>query len=40
MLFILKMRANFSVDEFYSLPIKLRNWFVERLGKYCEEPTT
>ena len=40
MLFIMKMRANFSIDEFYSLPIKLRDWFMKRLGKYYEEPST
>ncbi len=35
--FILKHFGGWSLTEAYSLPIGLRNWFVERLKKQFEE---
>ena len=35
--FILKHFGGLSLTEYYSLPVGLRNWFVERLKKQFEE---
>ena len=35
--FLLKYHGGWSFIEAYSLPIRLRNWFVERLAKQFEK---
>ena len=36
-IFNLKMHGNWSFQEAYSLPIKIRRWFFDRLIRYFEE---
>jgi len=36
-IFSLKMHGNWSFQEAYSLPVKVRRWFLKRLIKYYEE---
>ncbi len=36
-IFNLKMHGNWSFMEAYSLPIKIRRWFLKRLVKYYED---
>ena len=36
-LFVLKYYGGWSLIEAYSLPIQLRNWFVERLAKQIKD---
>jgi hypothetical protein len=36
-IFNLKMHGNWSFQEAYSLPIKIRRWFLDRLIRYFEE---
>jgi len=36
-LFMLKMHGKWSFFEIYALPIRLRDWFVERLTKHFDE---
>ena len=38
-IFNLKMHGNWSFMEAYSLPIKIRRWFLNRLVKYFQEKT-
>lgn len=38
--FFLKYSGGWSFSEAYSLPIGLRNWFVERLAKQIEAENT
>ena len=35
--FFLKMHGGWSFIEAYNLPVKLRNWFVQRLSKHFED---
>jgi len=35
--FVLKHHGGWSFWEAYNLPIKLRNWFVQRLSKHFQE---
>ena len=35
--FFLKMHGGWSFIEAYNLPVKLRNWFVERLSKHFRD---
>jgi hypothetical protein len=35
--FFLKMHGGWSFIEAYNLPVRLRNWFVERLSKHFED---
>tara|TARA_R100001015_G_C4559139_1_gene119342 strand:- start:597 stop:767 length:171 start_codon:yes stop_codon:yes gene_type:complete len=35
--FYLKMHGGWSFIEAYNLPVRLRNWFVDRLSKHFEE---
>tara|TARA_B100000085_G_scaffold242786_1_gene234305 strand:+ start:3340 stop:3486 length:147 start_codon:yes stop_codon:yes gene_type:complete len=39
-IFYLVKEGNFSFSEAYSLPIKLRNWFVKRLELYLQPEET
>ena len=34
--FLLKFHGGWSFIEAYNLPVKIRNWFVKRLGKQFE----
>ena len=36
-IFSLKMHGNWSFQEAYNLPIKIRKWFLKRLVKYYED---
>ena len=36
-IFDMKMHGNWQFQEIYSLPIKLRNWYFEKLHKHFEE---
>ena len=36
-LFALKMHGGWGFFELYALPIRLRNWFAERLAKHFDE---
>ena len=36
-LFMLKMHGAWGFFEIYALPVRLRNWFVERLTKHFDE---
>ena len=36
-LFVLKMHGGWGFFELYALPIRLRNWFAERLAKHFDE---
>ena len=36
-MFSLKMHGNWSFQEAYNLPIKVRRWFLKRLVKYFEQ---
>ena len=36
-LFALKMHGGWGFFELYALPIRLRNWFAERLAKHFNE---
>ena len=36
-LFVLKMHGGWGFFELYALPIRLRNWFAERLAKHFNE---
>jgi hypothetical protein len=35
--FYLKMHGGWSFIEAYNLPVKLRNWFTQRLSQHFEE---
>ena len=35
--FFLKYYSGFSFTEAYNLPVKIRNWFIQRLGKQLEK---
>jgi hypothetical protein len=35
--FYLKYHGNWNFQEAYNLPVKLRNWFVDRLSKQIEK---
>jgi len=37
MVFFMKHKGNWNFFEIYALPIKLRNWFFNRLIKYFED---
>ena len=36
-IFSLKMHGNWSFQEAYNLPVKIRKWFLKRLVKYYED---